>query len=123
MGLRRDQIGLGYENPVGKPDLTADLLARGQLPRRMFGIDQRDDRIQHIVFDDILIHKDRLRHQTGVRDAGRFDDDTVKVELARVTLHCQQGQRFAQIVADATADTAVAHLDDLFPQMPPLRSS
>nr|ART89891.1 hypothetical protein [uncultured bacterium] len=109
-----DEIALGDEDRVGKPDLALGGLVLVELLVAVAGIHQRDDRIEQIARSDFVIHEEGLRHRARVGDAGGFDDHAVEFDLAGVAARHQVRQGGYQVAADGAADAAVAHLHDLF---------
>ena len=79
----------------------------------MFGVHQRQNRVQQVGLGHFVVHEKGLRHRTGVGQAGGLNDHAVKVEFAFALFLGQVLQRGAQVFADSAADAAVAHLDDL----------
>ena len=107
------QVGLADEDLVGKPHLAAGFLAVVELLGGMFGIHQRQDRVQQVTLRNLLVHKKGLRHRAGVGQAGGFDHHTLEVQQAFAPFGGQQLQRFTQIFADRAANAAITHLHDL----------
>ncbi len=117
--FQRFRIGVGYkvdlthQYAVGKCHL---ILGFGLLIQRgvpVLGVNHRDHRVEHVVGRDAVVHEERLRHRTRIRQPGGLDDDAFEVDLARLPLRLQVIQYAHQIAAHRAADAAVVHLDDL----------
>ena len=108
------QIGLADENTVGKTHLAARFLALIELGGGVFGVHQGQNRVQQIGLGHLVVHEKGLRHRAGIGQAGGFDHDAVKVQLAFALFLGQAVQGGAQVFADGAANAAIAHLHDLF---------
>ena len=51
-----------------------------ELLMRVLRIHQSNDGIEAIVISDIVVQKKSLRQCSGLRQAGRFDNDALKIE-------------------------------------------
>ena len=76
----------------------------------VFGIDHRDNPIQHQFFLHIIIHVKGLGDGTGVGHAGGLDHNVIELIAA---LH-QMTENADQITPNGAADASVVHLEDLF---------
>ncbi len=64
--------------------LGALLLLLVEVLLDVLGVDERDDAVQAREAADVLIHEEGLRHRRRVRHAGRFDDDAIQLQRARL---------------------------------------
>ena len=110
---RRDQVGFADEDLICKTHLSPGLLAIVQLLGRMFGIDQRQDRIEQIALSNLVVHEKRLSHRPWVGKPRGFNHHSVKIELALSLFLRQIGQRRSQILSNGATHTSIAHLNDL----------
>ena len=74
----RDQIGLVQHEHVREGDLLAALVGNFQVQENMFCIDQGDDAVEREELAHVLIHEERLRHGSRVREPRRLDQDLVE---------------------------------------------
>src|ERR1039458_3463835 len=72
------KVGFAQENPVREADLLLRLMELIELMVRMLGIDNRYDRIKHIISGNIVVDEEGLCDRGRISQPGRLDDDTVK---------------------------------------------
>lgn len=109
-----DQVLLRDQDAVGETDLLLGFGLFVQRRHAVLGVDHRDDRVEAVVFGDVVIHEERLADGARVGHAGRFDDDAFEIQFASFALDAQLGQGAHQVAAHRAADAAVGQLDDLF---------
>ena len=80
----------------------------------MLGIDQRQNRVQQVLFGDFFVHEKRLRHRTRVSQTRGFNHHPVKHQLAFAFLFGQRLKRFTQVFTNRATNAAVVHLNDVF---------
>src|SRR5579872_5148711 len=72
-------------------------------------VDEGDDAVQSELGADLLVHEKRLRHGSGIRKPGGFQNDAVK---AVATLD-ELTQDADEIAPDGAADAAIVGFEDL----------
>ena len=80
----------------------------------MQGVDDRDDRVKSVVLGNVVVHEERLANRAGVGHAGRFDDDALEIQLARLAALAQIVERTHEIAAHRAAHATIGQLDDFF---------
>ena len=104
-----DKIGLVEDDHICGGDLSARFRAIIELLVEMLCIDNRDDRVEPKVLGQFGSFEG-VDHRVGISKARRFDQHIIEAFL----LAEQIAQTADQITSDATAETAVVQLKDLF---------
>jgi hypothetical protein len=76
----------------------------------VFRVDDSHNRVEPEALLDFVIREKRLGHRRRIRDACRLDQNAVELVLAFE----QAAENADKIPADAAADAAVVHLEQLF---------
>jgi len=85
-----------------------------QCGHAVFGIHDRDDRVQPIVVGNIIVHEEGLADRAGVSHAGGLDDDALELQFACLAANAQIIQGAHQVTTHGATYATIAQLNDFF---------
>ena len=103
------EVGFIKKNHIRKSHLLLGLVRLIDMTREMVRVHHGHHTIHHRLLPQFLIHKKCLHHRPRISQAGRFDQDVVKLVAA---LH-EIPQNADQIPAHRAADAPVVHFKQL----------